>query len=111
MTRSAKWSTQANRLTLDEVAKRHVEIMTIAMPRGFELRYFAELDFDIASFCAELEMGELKQITKVLKMEVPIASGRPWSAAEVKANPKPKQQQRRGGRLQGKGRRPQRRAA
>ena len=50
MTRSSEWYTQANRLTLDEVAKRHVENMTIAVPHGFELRYFAELDLDIASF-------------------------------------------------------------
>ncbi len=55
MTRSAEWYTQDNSLTLDEVAKRHVKIMTMAMPHGFEFRYFAELDFDIASFCAELE--------------------------------------------------------
>ena len=62
------------------------------------------------SFCSDVEMGELKGILKVLKIDIPVASGKQWAGAEIKA--KPKQQQGRGGRRpQSSGRRPQRRAA
>ena len=40
------------------------------------------------AFCAPDEMGELKAIQKVMKMEIPVASGRPWELSEVPAKPK-----------------------
>jgi len=40
------------------------------------------------AFCSPEEMGELKAIQKVMKMEIPVASGRPWEMSEVPAKPK-----------------------
>jgi ATP-dependent RNA helicase RhlE len=46
------------------------------------------------AFCAPDEMGELKDIQKVLGTTIPVASGRPW---EVLPDPKEKKPQGRGG--------------
>ena len=55
-------------------------------------------------------MGELRDIAKVLKTTIPVASGEPWTSEETR--PQPKRQPHRGKRRpQGKGRKPQRKAA
>src|SRR6056297_1778344 len=46
------------------------------------------------AFCAPDEMGELKDIQKVMGTTIPVASGRPW---EVLPDPKEKKPQGRGG--------------
>ena len=46
------------------------------------------------AFCAPDEMGELIAIQKVMKIRIPVASGRPWEGAEIEE--KPKQQRGRG---------------
>lgn len=51
------------------------------------------------AFCAPDEMGELKDIQKVLKTAIPVASGRPWEAMEIPDKPKGG-----GGRGRGRGR-------
>ncbi|MRU16782.1 DEAD/DEAH box helicase [Roseovarius sp. A21] len=52
------------------------------------------------AFCAPDEMGELKDIQKVMKLEIPVASGRPWEELPD-PNAKPKSRGR-GGRPGGK---------
>ena len=54
------------------------------------------------AFCAPAEMGELKDIEKMLKAPLPVIGGAPWGLADIKAAPKPVQG--RGGRPQGQGR-------
>ncbi|MGB3555619.1 MAG: DEAD/DEAH box helicase, partial [Jannaschia sp.] len=46
------------------------------------------------TLCAPDEMGELKDIEKVIKSQIPVATGRRWTAAQAEAKPK---QQRGGG--------------
>ncbi|MFD1158110.1 DEAD/DEAH box helicase [Roseovarius aestuarii] len=40
------------------------------------------------AFCAPDEMGELKDIQKVMGISIPVASGRPWERIEEPAKPK-----------------------
>ena len=40
------------------------------------------------AFCAPDEMGELIAIQKVMKIRIPVASGRPWEGAEIEEKPK-----------------------
>ena len=58
-------------------------------------------DGSAVAFCAPDEMGELKAIQKVMKMEIPVASGRPWEAIDAPDKPKGRGGSRRGG--QGRG--------
>ncbi len=59
------------------------------------------------AFCAPAEMAELRAIQKVMKRQIPVASGRPWEGAEPKPERKGKPQHRRrrsgGGRRRGSG--------
>jgi ATP-dependent RNA helicase RhlE len=43
------------------------------------------------AFCAPAEMGELKDIEKLLKTALPVIGGAPWGLADIKAAPKPPQ--------------------
>lgn len=52
------------------------------------------------AFCAPDEMGELKDIQKVMGIAIPVASGRPW---EQLADPNAKPKNRGGGRRRGGG--------
>ncbi|WP_045391278.1 DEAD/DEAH box helicase [Falsirhodobacter sp. alg1] len=56
------------------------------------------------AFCAPAEMGELRDIEKLLKTTIPVMGGAPWAADAIAAAPKPGQN--RGGRPQGRGRAP-----
>ena len=40
------------------------------------------------AFCAPDEMGELKDIQKVMKISIPVASGRPWEPMDAPSAPK-----------------------
>jgi len=40
------------------------------------------------AFCAPDEMGELRDIQKVMKLSIPVASGRPWEAVDAPAGAK-----------------------
>ncbi|MDK3016366.1 DEAD/DEAH box helicase [Pseudodonghicola sp. IC7] len=54
-------------------------------------------DGSAIAFCAPDEMGELKAIQKVMKMSIPVASGRPWEVMEDPTAPKSGPGGRRGG--------------
>lgn len=56
------------------------------------------------AFCAPDEMGELIAIQKVMKIRIPVASGRPWEGAEIEEKPKQSRGRGRGGRSGGGGR-------
>ncbi|MFN3606781.1 MAG: helicase-related protein, partial [Cypionkella sp.] len=43
------------------------------------------------AFCAPAEMGELLAVEKLMKKQIPIIGGAPWSAEMVAAAPKPGQ--------------------
>lgn len=58
------------------------------------------------AFCAPDEMGELIAIQKVMKIRIPVASGRPWEGAEIEEKPKQSRGRGRGGRSGGGGGRP-----
>lgn len=49
------------------------------------------------AFCAPDEMGELKDIQKVMKIAIPVASGRPWEPMDAPAKPKGRGGRGRGG--------------
>ncbi len=49
------------------------------------------------AFCAPDEMGELIAIQKVMKIRIPVASGRPWEGAEIEDKPKQQRGRGRGG--------------
>jgi ATP-dependent RNA helicase RhlE len=55
------------------------------------------------AFCAPDEMGELIAIQKVMKIRIPVASGRPWEGAEIEEKPKQSRGRGRGGRPGGGG--------
>lgn len=55
------------------------------------------------AFCAPDEMGELIAIQKVMKIRIPVASGRPWEGAEIEEKPKQTRGRGRGGRPGGGG--------
>ena len=57
-------------------------------------------DGKAVAFCAPDEMGELKDIQKVMGITIPVASGRPW---EVVAGPEEKAPKGRGGPRRGRG--------
>ena len=43
------------------------------------------------AFCAPAEMGEFRDIEKLLKKAIPVVGGAPWAASDVAAAPKPGQ--------------------
>ncbi len=54
-------------------------------------------DGQAIAFCAPDEMGELKAIQKVMKLAIPVASGRPWEPMDAPSKPKGRGGSRRGG--------------
>jgi ATP-dependent RNA helicase RhlE len=51
----------------------------------------AGADGRAVAFCAPAEMGELKDIEKLLSKSLPIIGGAPWAQSDIKAAPKPPQ--------------------
>ena len=55
------------------------------------------------AFCAPDEMGEFIAIQKVMKIRIPVASGRPWEGSEIEEKPQQGRGRGRGGRPGGGG--------
>lgn len=53
-------------------------------------------DGSAVAFCAPDEMVDLIAIQKVMKIRIPVASGRPWEGAEIEDKPKPNRGRGRG---------------
>ena len=98
-------------LVATDVAARGIDIPTVRHVYNYELpnvpdNYVHRIgrtaragrDGAAIAYCAPAEMGELKAIQKVMKRDIPVASGRPWEQVDG-----PEGGQKRGGGGRGRG--------
>ncbi|MDA7423133.1 DEAD/DEAH box helicase [Thalassococcus lentus] len=97
-------------LVATDVAARGIDIPEVRYVYNFDLpnvpdNYVHRIgrtaragrDGTAIAYCAPDEMGELKAIQKVMKRDIPVASGRPWDPVDAPKKGRPGGGRRRGG--------------
>ena len=95
-------------LVATDVAARGIDISGVEYVYNYDLPNVAEnyvhrigrtaragASGQAVAYCAEAEMGDLKSIEKLMKTQIPVASGTPWEAPKPERKARPQNRRRR----------------